>query len=197
MSEIFLINVSDASVFNVNISEIKRYLKIHKHDTQSNSLIEECINEIYQVAIPKAVYSKDCISVENEEVKFAFDTVLSKNLSKNLCECKCAYVFCATLGIEVDRIIQKYAKIEPSKAIVLDSVASALIEEFCDYVNGILVKDKCTCPRFSAGYGDYSIIHQKKLLESLDATRKLGVVLSDSFMMTPSKTVTAVIGIKE
>ena len=197
MSEISLINISDVSVLKINTNEVKRYLKIHKLDTESDLLIEECKNEIYKVATPKAVYSKECILVEGEEVKFQFDSVSSKNLSKNLCDCKFAYIFCASLGIEVDRLIQKYAKIEPSKAVVLDSVATTLIEEFCDYVNGVLIKDKCACPRFSAGYGDYSIKHQKNLLDTLDATRKIGVVLSESFMMTPSKTVTAVIGIKE
>lgn len=197
MSEISLININDAKALDINTNEVKRYLKIYKLDTQSDSLIEECKNEIYKAATPKAVYSKECISVEGEEVKFQFDNVCSKNLSRNLCECKYAYIFCATLGIEVDRLVQKYAKVEPSRAVVLDSVASTLIEELCDYVNDILAKDKCARPRFSAGYGDYSIKHQKRLLETLDATRKIGVVLADSYMMTPSKTVTAVIGIKE
>ena len=197
MSELSLINISDVSTLKIDTNEVKRYLKIHKLNTQCETLIEECKKEIYKVAAPRAVYSNECILVRKEEVEFAFDNVVSKNLAKNLLGCRCAYIFCATLGIEVDRLIQKYAKIEPSKALVLDSVATTLIEEFCDYVNSILVNGKCSCPRFSAGYGDYSIEHQKDLLKTLDATRKIGVSLTDSFMMTPSKTVTAVIGIKE
>ncbi len=196
MSELSLVSINDVTILDININEVKRYLKIHKNDTQNDALINECIIEIYKVASPKAVYSMECISLEGEEIKFSFDNVLSKNLSKNLYSCKNAYIFCATLGIEVDRLIQKYSKIEPARAIVLDSVASTLIEAFCDYINELLATNKRTCPRFSAGYGDYSIKHQKSLLEVLDATRKIGVTLSDAYMMTPQKTVTAIIGIK-
>ncbi len=197
MSELSLITLSDATLLNIDTSEVKRYLKIHKFDTQNDTLIEQCKKEIYKVATPRAVYTEECICVSENEVKFCFDLVKSKNLSRNLYECKNAYVFCATLGVEVDRHIQKYAKIEPSKSVVLDSVASTLIEEFCDYVNSFLANNKRLCPRFSAGYGDYSIKHQKMILERLDASRKIGVNLTESYMMTPSKTVSAIIGIKE
>ena len=196
MSELCLVNIQDVSTLNIDNSEVKRYLKILKNDTQNDALIEECKKEIYRVARPHCIYSKECISVSDGHIDFCFDKVESKNLSKNLSSCKEAYIFCATLGIEVDRLIQKHAKIEPSRSVVLDAVAIALIEAFCDYVNGLLAEKNELCPRFSAGYGDYSIKHQKMILDRLDASRKIGVSLLESYMMTPSKTVTAVIGIK-
>ena len=110
MSELFLISINDVTTLEINIDEVKRYLKIHKNDTQNDVLINECISEIYQASSPRAVYSMECISLDGEEIKFPFDNVFSKNLSKNLCGCKKAYIFCATLGIEVDRLIQKYSK---------------------------------------------------------------------------------------
>lgn len=196
MSELFLVSLNSADSMRVNLDEVKRYLSICKSDTQSNELISWCISEIYAVAKPRAVYFEDEILVENETVSFSFDTVKSANLSKNLAGCKSAFIFCATIGTQVDRLIQKYAKIEPSKSVVLNSVASALIEEFCDYVNNLLNENGELCPRFSAGYGDFSITHQKSILDALDANKKLGVSLTESYMMTPTKTVTAVVGIK-
>ena len=196
MSEIFLVSLNDTSSLHINKNEIKRYLSICKGDTQSDELISWGISQIYKVAKPRAVYFIDKILLMDDQITFSFDTVKSTSLSKNLCGCDRAFVFCATIGIEVDRLIQKYAKIEPSKSVVLNSVASALIEEFCDYVNDLLKKKAELCPRFSAGYGDYSINHQKKILEELDASKKLGVSLTESYMMTPTKTVTAVVGIK-
>lgn len=197
MSELSLIKIKDSSVLNVDNNEVKRYLKIHKFDTQNDLLIEECKSEVYKIARPSCVYSRECICVEEGKVDFCFDIVESRNLSKNLCQCEEAYVLCATLGIEVDRLIQKYAKIEPSKSVVIDSVATALIEEFCDYVNDILGEKDDLCQRFSAGYGDYSIKHQKMILERLDASKKIGVTLLESYMMSPAKTVSAIIGIKK
>ncbi len=196
MSELFLVGFNDASALEINKNEIKRYLSICKSDTQCDELISWGITKTYEVAKPRAVYFEDKIAILDNEIRFSFDTVESKNLSKNLCGCQKAYVFCATLGIEVDRLIQRYAKIEPSKSVVLNSVASALIEEFCDYINNLLKEKSVLCPRFSAGYGDFSITHQKKILDALDASKKLGVSLTESYMMTPTKTVTAVVGIK-
>lgn len=196
MSEVFLVGLNDVNALVINKNEIKRYLLMCKSDTQCDELISWGITKIYEASKPRAVYFEDKISIRNDKISFSFDTVKSTNLSKNLCDCDGAYIFCATLGVEVDRLIQKYAKIEPSKSVVLNSVASALIEEFCDYINNLLKEKAELCPRFSAGYGDFSITHQKRILEVLEANKKLGVSLTESYMMTPTKTVTAVIGIK-
>ncbi len=196
MRELFLVSLNNVSALPINKNEVKRYLSICKGDTQCDELISDCTNEIYKVAKPRAVYLEDEISINDDIIDFSFDTVKSLKLSKNLCGCKEAFVFCATLGIEVDRLIQKYAKIEPSRSVVINSIASALIEEFCDYLNNLLKENKELCPRFSAGYGDFSITHQKDILDALDANKRLGISLTESYMMTPTKTVTAVIGIK-
>ena len=50
-------------------------------------------------------------------------------------------------------------------------------------------------PRFSPGYGDFSIQHQKAVLAMLEASKRIGVTMTDSYMLTPTKSVTAVIGI--
>ena len=49
-------------------------------------------------------------------------------------------------------------------------------------------------PRFSPGYGDLSLEVQKEIFSLLDCPRKIGVSLGDSLLMTPSKSVTAIIG---
>ena len=50
-------------------------------------------------------------------------------------------------------------------------------------------------PRFSPGYGDFSIFHQKELLQMTDASKQIGLTMTDGYMLTPSKSITAVIGI--
>jgi len=94
-------------------------------------------------------------------------------------------------------LINKYSKIEPSRAIVLDSVATAMIEEFCDYVNDILGENRSLRPRFSCGYGDFDIKHQKDIINILDASKYVGITLTDSLLMLPTKSVTAVMGISK
>ena len=50
-------------------------------------------------------------------------------------------------------------------------------------------------PRFSPGYGDFSILYQKDVLRMLDAPKKIGLTMTDGYMLTPTKSVTAIIGI--
>ena len=50
-------------------------------------------------------------------------------------------------------------------------------------------------PRFSPGYGDYPLSVQRELLQLTDAPRRIGLTLTPGDMMTPSKSITAVIGL--
>ena len=52
-------------------------------------------------------------------------------------------------------------------------------------------------PRFSPGYGDFDIAHQDMILRMLDTAKKIGLTLTGGNMLTPSKSVTAVIGLSE
>lgn len=196
MSEISFICLQDLQCLKVNYNEVKRYLKINNCTEALDEIMLECEKEVYNFASPKAVFLKTSIEACDSAMNFCFGSVKSENLSKNLSGCKEAYVFCATLGAEVDRIIKRYSQIEPSRALIIDSISSALVEAFCDYINDYMGKEKSLCPRFSCGYGDFSITHQGAILNALDASRKIGVSLMESHMMTPSKTVTAIVGIK-
>ena len=52
-------------------------------------------------------------------------------------------------------------------------------------------------PRYSPGYGDLPLAFQQDLFRALDCERRLGLTLTDSLLMVPSKSVTAIIGMKE
>ncbi len=50
-------------------------------------------------------------------------------------------------------------------------------------------------PRFSPGYGDFSIEHQGEILRMLDSAKKIGLSMTGGNMLAPTKSVTAVIGL--
>ena len=50
-------------------------------------------------------------------------------------------------------------------------------------------------PRFSPGYGDFPIEFQEPIMRMLDCAKKIGLTMTDSYMMSPTKSVTAIIGI--
>lgn len=190
------IALDDCSFINVNEKEALRYLGMKAPDEETIKLLKECEAELYKLSEPRAVYTEASVSVENDTVDLEFMKVKSKNLAKNLEGCHKAYIFCATLGIGLDRHFERLSKISQAKATVFSAAASSLIEGFCDYVNERLAKGECAVPRFSCGYGDFSIEHQSDILNVLQAGKRLGVALTDSYMMVPVKTVTAIIGIR-
>ncbi|MBR1820913.1 MAG: Vitamin B12 dependent methionine synthase activation subunit, partial [Clostridia bacterium] len=80
--------------------------------------------------------------------------------------------------------------------------AAAMIEAWSDQVNGelraeALVRGKRLRPRFSPGYGDFSLDCQPGLFRLLGVQKRIGVTLTDSLLMIPTKSVTAVIGISD
>ena len=177
--------------------EVLRYLKASKTTPEADVLIDECLKDVYKIVSPRAVYIETNVELLNDDVvKFDFMEIKSHSLTVNLKRCKKAYIFAATLGIELDRMIERYSRFIQSKATVCHAVGSALIESFCNYVDETLVGRAKATRRCSPGYGDLSLEIQPDILKALDAERKIGIILGDSLLMQPSKSVTAIIGIK-
>ena len=113
---------------------------------------------------------------------------------------KKAVLFCATVGLEIDRCINRYARMSPTKALWFQALGAERVESLCDTFCEDIKKQVAPLyvgKRFSPGYGDIPLKLQKRVLEILDASRKIGVSINDGFLMSPSKTVTAFIPLKE
>ncbi len=158
----------------------------------------ECTELVKKEAFFKAVWRKSEISFDGvDTVRFDFGEIKSASLCKNLEGCREAYVFAATTGMGIDRLLLRYRHLDSVKAMVLSAVGSSLAECWCDRVNEKIADGKKTKPRFSPGYGGVELRHQRGILDFLEAEKRLGITLTDSFFMTPVKSVTAFIGVVE
>ena len=125
----------------------------------------------------------------------------SEKLRKNLEGCDRTVLFAATIGSGIDRLIRRFEKADPKLGLLLQGLGAERVESLCDVFNADVTAicesaGGSTCMRYSPGYGDLSIEVQRQFLPLLDAERRLGITLSDSCLMSPSKSVTAIIGIK-
>ena len=125
----------------------------------------------------------------------------SEKLRNNLRGCDQAVLFAATIGSGIDRLIRRYEKADPKLGLLLQGIGAERVESLCDAFNRDVTEISeaeggSTRLRYSPGYGDLSIEVQKAFLPLLDAERRLGITLSDSCLMAPSKSVTAIIGIE-
>lgn len=185
--------------------EAVRYLGYGRHaiDERTFMLIQESFQELEKIADVKSIYRIFEISHLNaNELKLGKMAVKSSSLCKNLKGCDLAILFGVTLGAEVDRRMRKYEITDMPKAVVFQASAAAFLEEHCDEIEEKMKSEfhqlgQYLRPRFSPGYGDFSILHQKEILEMLDAPKRIGLTMTDSFMMIPTKSVTAVIGVSK
>jgi len=123
----------------------------------------------------------------------------SADLERHLFGCRHVYLFAATLGAQADTLLRRWAAADMSLAVVGQACAAAVLEDYCDQcmerLTETLPEGQFLRPRYSPGYGDFSLDFQRPLLDLLDAGRRLGLSLTEGGMLVPAKSVTAVIGI--
>ena len=189
----------------LNRREILRYLGYgnQEADERINALIEETVQELFVAAAPKSINKVFDVKLNADDfVELTCFRVKSKNLAKNLQNCRKVILFAATLGAGVDRLARKCSQVQMSKALVLQAAATTFLEEYCDRINEEISKTwesegYFSRPRFSPGYGDFPLKHQRDIIGILESPKKIGLTLTDQLIMIPSKSVTAVIGLSK
>lgn len=190
----------------IDKKEVLRYLGCKKTQVIEEtilSLIDSCIEELKSTVSMKSIYSIFDLSIKGYSIQIG-DTffIESKNLSKNLKECEKIILFAATLGSQPDLLMKRYTLTDMTRVAVLQAAAAAMIEEYCDKCQKKIEQEQekkklYLRPRFSPGYGDFDIKYQQQMISILDCPRKIGLTLTNSFILAPSKSVTAVIGLSQ
>ncbi len=182
--------------------ETLRYLGYRGQELESETaeMIETIAAELEENSSPKSVYQEyDCKVAENH-VKIGSLEIESHHLAVNLKGCERAVLLAATIGRTADLMIRKYSVSNMAKATVVQAAGAACIESYVDEVEDVVRKEAgerglYLRPRFSPGYGDFALDHQKDIFQMLECTKRIGVALTDGNLMMPSKSVTAVIGL--
>lgn len=184
------------------IKEAIRYLGYGRNaaDDRTLALIEDAFAELERTAVPKSVCRIfDMAQTEDGRIIIGNMEISSTSLERNLKGCKKAVLFGATLGAGVDMLIRRASLTDMAKAVILQSCAAAFLEEYCDEEQlkigrELEVQKLYLRPRFSPGYGDFDIRYQEPLMRILDCAKTIGLTMTDGCVMTPTKSVTALIG---
>lgn len=187
----------------VSKKEILRYagckgLKTQTTNVQIENLLQECLTEVLPKLSYKLCYRKLPVKIKNDLCDLGSIKVQSKDLAKNLQGCKEVILFGATIGVEIDRFITKYSHLSPAKAVMFQAIGAERIEAVCDAFCKTLEEEyqgQKMRPRFSPGYGDLALETQRTIFDVLNCSKNIGLSLNDSLLMSPSKSVTAFVGI--
>lgn len=184
------------------MKEAVRYLGYGKStaDERTRMMIEDAFAEVEKAAGPKSICRIfDLEHLVDDRIMIGNTVIDSNSLSRNLKGCAKAVLFGATLGTGVDRLIRRTSLTDMSSAVIQQACAATLLEEYCDEKQleigrklepeGLYLR-----PRFSPGYGDFDIHYQEPLMRMLDCAKTIGLTMTDGYVMTPTKSVTAVIG---
>lgn len=189
---------------SIEKAEVLRYLRYkgQEIDSSFSEKIDLAIEQTKSIITPRAVYGiyplkffEDRIEVEGTSLVFN-----SKDISRLLRDCDECILFAATIGTKVEMETRKAEYVDLAKSLIMDSAATTFVERTCDYIQEIIEKDveksgKCITMRYSPGYGDLPIECGKEILNILQSQKKIGLTTSDSGLMIPRKSVSAIIGI--
>ncbi len=184
----------------LNENEILKYLG-YRSQPLTEEFMEQlriCEQKILDECQPRFIYRIfDYADAKVEGIEIPGNDI--KNL---LAECKEVVLFGATIGNNVERLISRTEKIDMADAFIMDACASTAIENLCnnfeeDFRREVESRGKYLTDRFSPGYGDLPLEFQKTLTGMIDMSRRIGVSLSGTLLMTPRKSVTAIMGVSD
>ena len=187
----------------ISNSEVMRYLGYcgTEPPEQISAQVKELCAVFEANVSPKNVFGIWDCKADSFSVALGDIVIKSENLARHLGKCRRAVLLAATLGQEADTLIRRYTVQGMEKAVIADAVCTAMIEAYCDDIEKEIAQSGelsglTSVRRFSPGYGDFDIAHQKDFINMLNCGKRIGLTLTSACMLAPAKSITAVIGYK-
>ena len=127
-------------------------------------------------------------------------TLTGESARRMLEQCGQAVLLVCTLGARFDAMLRAEQARDMAKAVMLDAAGSAWVEAGCGAAEEEIAArfpDLFRTDRFSPGYGDLPLEIQPALCAALDAQRRVGVCVTNSLLLNPGKSVTAIVGLAD
>ena len=183
----------------VDLREMLRYAACRAPDEQVTALAASAAEEGCRVLRPALCWREVPLTVTVHRVDLGFTAFDSQKLAAVLTGCDRAVIFAATMGLELDRLIARHGRLSPARGLMLQALGAERIEALCDSFCDFLAAEYAPLTvrrRFSPGYGDLPLALQPQLLSAVEAQR-IGVTSTDTHLLLPQKSVTALVGISE
>ena len=183
-------------------AEALRYLAIARPDAGSLEAIEPVAAALEQALTPRFTFAAFPVRHTPEGVSLeGSGLVLPGEMARTMLrDCTDAVLLLCTLGAGFEARLRAASARDMAQAAMLDACGSAYVEAGCDAAEQAIAArfpGKFLTDRFSPGYGDLPLELQPKLCAALDSQRRLGVTVTESLLMVPMKTVSAVIGLAD
>ena len=187
---------------HINETEVRRYAGLKNGIEFPESIIQAACRDSRILADPKGAWEIYSYNTATQELLIPSRYQLrGKDIGKHLADCEKIAIMAVTIGQEIEQAINThFKKNEYSAGLLLDAAATTAVEIIADNLEEVIVKEAAhkglmTTSRYSPGYGDWEIQAQPEILE-LSGGREIGIDVTPSYILTPRKSVTAVIGLQ-
>ena len=124
------------------------------------------------------------------------------DIARHLRGCDAMVLMAVTLGSGADTLMRRLELTDIALAAVVDAMASAVMEELCNALEAeirtsVQAQGHYLTGRFSPGYGDCPLTLQQPFAIALDTVRGLGMAVTPENLLTPRKSVTAILGVAD
>ncbi|MCK9614911.1 MAG: hypothetical protein M0R48_05325 [Candidatus Omnitrophica bacterium] len=140
------------------------------------------------------------VQKKNEIISIGGISIASRLLCSLLKESDEVLLCAATAGEKIIKEIKECGKSDLTRAVIFDAAASEIVdacfEWIINYYNRQLqrIDKRLTDKRISCGFADFAIENQKKIYDLLKL-KKIGINITQQFMLIPEKSATAVLGV--
>ena len=167
---------------SIDIRQAARYFGARgEADSATLTLLEKCAAPLLAAATPRAVW----LEADVESLTQA-GILKGEDIFRHLEGCSEALLLAVTVGPGVDGQIRRAGVGDIAAGVASDAIGSVLAEQ-----------DKYLTGRFSPGYGDWPIGVQPLVAAALDTARRAGLCVTENDLMTPRKSVTALLGLSD
>lgn len=186
------------------ITDALRYMKVPP-EGRSDELVRtvvEAFGRLEGFVTPRCTWGRFHVVHFDGGIELEGAYLYSNDIARLTARSDECVLIAATLGHETDRQITIAQNRNMLDGIALDACASVRIDAFIDQfikseIAPGLRKGERMTSRFSPGYGDLNMSVTEDIITILNATKRIGLSVTRSMMMSPIKSVTAIVGLFE
>ena len=183
-----------------DIDETLRYLGVQGDAPASlRAQAEALAQELTARVTPRFIWRPLPLRRTGDALLLGSMPLPGQSAARMLADCQQAVILLCTLGAEFDLWLRRLQARDLSAAAVLDALGSAYVEAACDAAEaeiGSRYPTMYLTDRFSPGYGDLPLSLHPALLAAAEA-RRIGLTCTDTHLMLPQKSVSALIGLAD
>ncbi|WP_094606619.1 hypothetical protein SPSIL_059000 [Sporomusa silvacetica DSM 10669] len=185
----------------VDLEETRRYAGLGRKVDFSTPLLSEACKQAQLLSIPKGVWQLYAYDQDAHTILADEPVVLTANsIIKHLTGAVEVAVMAVTIGLPLEEEVSAlFLKNQYTLGMLLDAAGTTAVEMSCAAVCSVIAQQAAQAGLsasrpFSPGYSDWPLQLQPEILELATGAR-IGLSVTDTKMLVPRKSVTAIVGL--